>query len=804
MKWSNGANLCQDTDDLPWSPAPIILNCIKRIGEAMNSNLTRRSRLKLAVQSLRRFLSPSIEVWSVASWLMLAVWVLLFLSFLFINVVPHFSIEKLVGLVALFAEMLVVSLGLLLVIGLAAILKRRFRIGLLIALPPLLLLLVLTWGVAGALIGAGVALSALILVVGAAATLLRSGSSSGSRLKPFTFLTLGMMLVALSAYALLRPIPDPNPALANYHLVGRSLSMPDPGKPGPYAVTYFTYGSGKDRRRPEFAAGARFVSKSVDGSRLDKLWAGPDGWLRTHYWGFDATALPLQGRVWMPQAGSPGTDAGPFPLVLLVHGNYEMEVPSDTGYAYLGELLASQGFIVVSVDENFLNGSLADFLNPMTFRLGKENKVRGWLLLEHLTQWQAWNNDQTHPLFGRIDMNRIALIGHSRGGEAVAIANALNDLDRDPDDATVVLNYHFKLGAIGAIAPADGQYLLRGRPTPMRNTNYFVIEGSMDGDVTSFVGSAQYARASFSGAAKAFKASVYVKGANHTQFSTGWGRYDVWLPSKVLLDERPLMAPEEQRQILKVYLSAFLQATLNGKDAFRPLFQDARNGADWLPQAYLVNNYADSDTTWLANYLEDIDPTTGSASGARISGENLSVWRESYIDLKSSSLGAYAAVLGWDDHFSKRPASYGIELGDAASRANTTTALVFSASDASISTLPEGFHLKDSGTQKSSTAHAPLDWTIVLTDTKGTEARLALSQDALLYPQIKGQTLRISALNSTAPSEIVLRRYQYPLKDFAAANPHLDLTQLRSVRFDFDRTARGVIVLSDVGLAKMY
>jgi hypothetical protein len=769
----------------------------------MHSNSTRWTRLKLTAQSLHRFLTPTTEDWSVATRLMLAVWVLLFLSFIFINVIPHFSIEKLVGLVALFAELAVVSLGLLLVIGLVSAMKRSFRVGLLLALPPLLLLLVLTWGVPGALIGASTVLSALILVVGAAAMLLRRGSSTGSRLKPFACLALGMILICLSAYALLRPVPDPNPALTNYQLVGHSLPMSDPGRPGPYTVAHFTYGSGKDRHRPEFASGARFLSKSVDGSKLDKLWAGPDGWLRTQYWGFDATALPLQGRVWMPQAASSGAAAGAFPLVLLVHGNYEMEVPSDTGYAYLGELLASQGFTVVSVDENFLNGSLADFLNPSTFRFGKENKVRGWLLLEHLTQWRAWNSDPTHPLFGKIDMNRIALIGHSRGGEAVAIANALNELDRDPDDATVALNYHFKLGAIGAIAPADGQYLLRGRPTPMHDTNYFVIEGSMDGDVTSFVGSAQYARAGFSGATKAFKASVYVKGANHTQFSTGWGRYDVWLPSKFLLDERPIMEPEDQRQILKVYLSAFLQATLNHQDAFRPLFQDARNGADWLPHAYLVNNYADSDTTWLANYSEDIDPTTGSTPGVRINGENLSLWRESFIDLKSSPLGAYAAVLGWDERFSKRLASYAIDLGDAASQANTTTALVFSASDASISALPEGFHLKDSA-QKKSTAHEPLDWTIVLTDMNGTEARLALSQDALLYPQIKGQTLRISAFNSTLPSEIVLRHYQYPFKDFAATNPHLDLTHLRSVRFDFDRTARGVIVLSDVGLAKIY
>ena len=772
------------------------------------------AKLKSAAQSLRRILTPTAAAWSVATRLMLALWLLLFFSFLFINVIPHFSTGKLVGLIALFIMMAVVSFGLLLVIGLASALKRSFRIGLFLALPPLLLMLMLTWGVSGALVGAGVILVALILVVGAAATLLKAGVSTATRRKPFVFLAIGTILSGICAYALLKPVPDPNPTLSNYHPVGRTLALPDPGKPGPYAVTYFTYGSGKDRRRPEFAAGARYLAKSVDGSKLDRLWTGPDGWLRTHYWGFDATALPLQGRVWMPQVASPGSgtgtgtgagaDAAPFPLVLIVHGNYEMEVASDTGYTYLGELLASQGFIVVSVDENFLNGSLADFLNPRTFRFGKENKVRGWLLLEHLTQWRAWDNDPKHPLFGKIDMNRIALIGHSRGGEAVAIANALNNLDRDPDDATFALNYHFKLGAIGAIAPADGQYLLRGRPTPMRDTNYLVIQGSMDGDVTSFLGSAQYARASFSGATNSFKASLYVKGANHTQFSSGWGRYDVWLPSKFLLDERPIIAPDEQRQILKVYLSAFLQATLNGKDAFRPLFQDARNGADWLPRAYLLNNYADSDTLWLAHYSEDTDPTTGSAPGVKITGENLSVWRENFVDLKSSPLGAYAAVLGWDERFSKRPASYRIELGDAASRADQNTALVFSASDAGIDTLPEGFHLEESGSQTTTTARGPVDWTMVLTDANGGEARLALSQDSLLYPQIIGRTLRIAALNSTAPSEIVLRRYQYPLKDFIAANPRLDLSHLRSVRFDFDRSTRGVIVLSDVGLARTY
>ena len=121
------------------------------------------------------------------------------------------------------------------------------------------------------------------------------------------------------------------------------------------------------------------------------------------------------------------------------------------------------------MDENFLNSSLADFVNPLAMRRGRENSVRGWLLLENLAQWRAWNADKSHPLYGKVDMDRIALIGHSRGGDAVDVANAFNGLDRDPDDATIPFDFHFKIKAIAAIAPIDGQYQPRARPAPRRD-----------------------------------------------------------------------------------------------------------------------------------------------------------------------------------------------------------------------------------------------------------------------------------------------------------------------------------------------
>ncbi|CAN5691018.1 hypothetical protein BH10PSE5_BH10PSE5_15200 [soil metagenome] len=418
----------------------------------------------------------------------------------------------------------------------------------------------------------------LSLLAGSAAVLLRR-DRQGRPYGAIVFLLVGAALVGGLVYGVVRPAMDPNPTLTGYRLRGAGLDLPDPGAPGPYRVRHLTYGGGTDRYRPEFAAKASFRSHPVDGSKLDVDWKGLGGKLRTAYWGFDAKAFPVQGRVWAPEG------PGPFPLVLIVHGNHDMEDFSDEGYAYLGDLLASQGFIFVSVDENFLNSSLADMVNPFKRRAGAENDARGWLLLEHLAQWRGWNADPKNPLYGRVDMDRIGLIGHSRGGEAVAVAAAFNDLDRYPDDATQRFDYRFRLGAIAAIAPADGQYKPRARPTPLRDVNYFVLQGSLDGDVTSFMGSSQYSRDELTGAVPAFKASLYVKDADHNQFNTTWGRNDLGLPFEFLLNERGLLKPAAQRQIAKVYLSAFLQDTLMGRDGYRPLFQDPRRGAAWLPGA---------------------------------------------------------------------------------------------------------------------------------------------------------------------------------------------------------------------------
>ena len=263
--------------------------------------------------------------------------------------------------------------------------------------------------------------------------------------------------------------------------------------------------------------------------------------------------MPLNGRVWYPEG------AGPFPLVLIVHGNHDMEKFSDPGYAYLGELRASRGYIVASIDENFLNGNIRG-----------ENDARGWMLLEHLKAWRGFNDSTTSPLHGKVDMQRIALLGHSRGGEAVAVAAAFNTLSHYPDDATIKFDFHFAIKSLVAIAPVDGQYQPADKPTPLSNINYLVIHGSHDGDVSAFSGLRQYGRIKFMDGGAWFKSAVWMYRANHGQWNTVWGNTDDGPESHRVLDLRGLIPPEEQRQMARIFISAFLDATLRGKSEYLP------------------------------------------------------------------------------------------------------------------------------------------------------------------------------------------------------------------------------------------
>jgi len=468
----------------------------------------------------------------------------------------------------------------------------------------------------------------------------------------------------------------------------QQLKGPSPAKKGTYEIKTLTYGSGKDQHRPEFGAEADILTDSVNGLPFIDNWKGFGGWWREKYWGFDSKSLPLNARVWYPEG------KGPFPLALIVHGNHSMQDYSDPGYAYLGELLASRGIILASVDENFINGSWSNIFGS----LEEENDARGWLLLEHLKVWHQWNQTENHLFYGKIDTANLALIGHSRGGEAVAHAAMFNNLPFYPDDASVKFNYNYHIKSVVAIAPVDGQYEPGESRSKFENVSYFVLHGAQDADVSSYMGSQQYERIRFTDSLYHFKAGLYVYGANHGQFNTSWGNNDTGNPFTGLLNLKQLLPAKDQERIAQVYISSFLDITLKDKKEYLPLFVDARRGGDWLPETIYLNQFEDSNFKPIANFDEDFNVVSTTQDGGNISTQNLSVWREQEIELKWEKKGSRALFAGWNydledasDSVASVPdsliASYEIRLPSIP--LDSTQALVFSMAESGESADPK-------------------------------------------------------------------------------------------------------------------
>ncbi len=560
------------------------------------------------------------------------------------------------------------------------------------------------------------------------------------------------------------------------------LDAPDPSQPGPYTIRTLFYGSGQDRHRPEYGVDANLLTASVDGSALAGRWTG----LRTGYWGFGPDALPLNGRVWYPRGN------GPFPLVLIAHGNHEMEDYSDAGYAYLAELLASRGFIVVSVDQNFLN--LSPFADALVFTPSKdENDLRGWLLLEHLRVWREWSTTPGNPFYRNVDLSNVALMGHSRGGEAVAVATVFNRLPYYPDDASVRFDYGFGIRSLVAIAPVDGQYRPAGREMVLEDVNYLVLHGVHDMDVVSFAGARQYARVRFTDGGNWFKAALYIYGANHGQFNSSWGRKDLFEPLMRVFDLQQLMPAEQQEHIAQVYISAFLEATLHDESAYWPLFRDHRRARQWLPDTIYVSQYEDAATHLVSTYQEDVNLVTTTLPGGVQQGENLALWREQLVGAKWGDMGNHAVYLGWEAASAASPASYAIRLPERGLSLTRKSILVMALAEVKADPAMEK---AEAGPPD---ARGPIDFTLELVDGAGERARLPLSHFAFLWPQLEGRIGKAAFMSPLPASEVVFQHFELPLADFAAANPAFDPAGLAQVRLIFDRTPAGTIALDDVG-----
>ena len=475
-------------------------------------------------------------------------------------------------------------------------------------------------------------------------------------------------------------------------------------------------------------------------------------------WPFSNSDVPLNGHICVPHG------RGPFPLAVFAHGNHNPLENSTPGYLYLCQVLASHGIISATIDINFLNG----------FNFG-ENDARAIVHLEHIRQFRAWNGLATHPLHAKVDLNRILLVGHSRGGEGVGHASFFNRLaEIQPDifspvvplDGSAGLGpYRFGLTAIAAIAPTDRQYQPISGPTVVPD-RYFLIHGSRDGDVSTFEGYNTYNRAHAVDLANPtvsdgkLKALLWVYGANHNQFNSVWA------------SETPpatTMPRAEQEQIAKVHFGALAQALLLDRSQYLEVLRDHAVAVTWEPSgANFVSQYQDPKRLFVQHNQESLAAPEISLPVQGTIAANSVVAVRQLKDLVNAGSPQMTITLRLE--WSASGARFLLQMDPATLPAERYRAL----------SLRVG-----QSTEAKNAANQDQDFTIEVSSGSRTAAIPASTLHRLIYPDVV-----------FGAGKILMQTLRLPLKRLAEVG--VDLTDLRSVAFVFDRRPTGAIYVGDV------
>ncbi|WP_154402908.1 hypothetical protein [Nocardioides speluncae] len=285
--------------------------------------------------------------------------------------------------------------------------------------------------------------------------------------------------------------------------------------------------------------------------------------------------VEMVGHVVKPAASAASDD---HPLVLFLHGRHEFcyqpkggateggggdgwpcenglkPIPSQLGYDYAQRLLASQGYVTVSI--------AANGINAQDYRLADGGaQARATLVRRHLDQWAKWAGS-TH----KVDLSKVILVGHSRGGEGVARA-AL----------TIPLSAPYRIAGQVLLAPTDFS----------RQTSPYVPTATVlpycDGDVSDLQGQFFTDRArDLDSRDTSLKSSVMVMGANHNFFNTEWTpgisaapSFDDWFgpPTARCGRKHPdRLSAAEQRAVGKSYIAGAVRLMTKGDESVLPLY----------------------------------------------------------------------------------------------------------------------------------------------------------------------------------------------------------------------------------------
>jgi hypothetical protein len=257
--------------------------------------------------------------------------------------------------------------------------------------------------------------------------------------------------------------------------------LADPGKPGTHAVTSTDYQLApvKVPDIKQLSEMVGHVVTPVDATNHSPLVVFLHGRHGACY-GPDLRArLVPHAKVWSCPAG-------------------QKPVPSYLGYDYVQRLLASQGYVTVSIS--------ADAINDLDFQAQDGGAAaRAALIRDHLRAWVGFAGSGEHPA----DLSDVVLVGHSRGGEGVdrASQNLPTDEGYRVTGQVLIGPTDFAFQAAPAMPTVTILPYCDGDVSDLEGQNFIDDARDVTQDPTHDL---------------AFHSAVLVMGADHNFFNTEW------------------------------------------------------------------------------------------------------------------------------------------------------------------------------------------------------------------------------------------------------------------------------------------
>ncbi len=526
---------------------------------------------------------------------------------------------------------------------------------------------------------------------------------------------------------------------------------------GMYTVESIEYGTDEDAQIKSEYLDLSYCVQNPDG--LEGIW-------RSYVSDYDVKEAPIRGKIWYP------ADKSKCPVFYFVHGNHNILTESYLGYEYLGEYLASHGYVVVSVDENVLN------------MLGNENDARAILLLENMKKTLQFNREEGNPLYEKLDEERIVIGGHSRGGEMASTAYLFHDYDCYPENGMRKFHYDFNIQGVVAVAPSVNQYMPADHEVELQDTNYLLIQGANDQDINIFLGNTQYENVTFTGNGDYIKSSLYIVGANHGQFNSLWGRYDLSQPNAAFLNVKNLMEMEQQQDILKIYVKIFLDKVLKEDETYEELLWNQQKYAGCMPQTIYIQQYADSGEEVLCDYGEDSNLVTAGSQNVVLDASHMRIWREEMLYYSNEELGLekgnYALRLKWAD---TTKASYTFRMKQSVSLEEKGIAF-------DICDMKE--EKADSKTSEMLNPH------IVIRDIYGNEAVIETEKYVAVYPPLPVKLSKLQYLTGSSEYKHPYQTVYITAKQLQEECRELELTEIAKITLAFPQNESGDISVDNI------